>query len=142
MTRPVTIVVQNQGDHPDDIGVYVALLPPGGTSNPGGCTPDQVLNWVSYATGGTDSFLAAVPTGGRVTLKADVTWMCTNPSAVDGMNWTIKAMADHGADDAAACDTFAEVFDGVCESALADDDPPLGGNNTVSRALPIVRFVP
>jgi hypothetical protein len=137
VTKPVTVVVKNQGDHTENIGVYLAILPPGGSSNPGGCSPSTVLNWVSFATGGAQSFLSNVPAGGRVSLKANVNWTCSNPSAVNGMNYTLRAIADHGNDDFASCNTLAAVFDGTCAAALADDDS-VAGNNILPRPLPIV----
>lgn len=142
--KPVTVVVRNESNHTEDIGVYLGLLPPGGTEdNPGGCSPVSVLNWVSHSTGGAETFLANVPAGKRVSLKADVEWSCSSPDLVDGRSWTLKAVADHGNDDFASCDTWGEMSDGGCESALADDDPPPGiNNNTLSRSLPLVRFVP
>jgi hypothetical protein len=138
VTKPVTVVIKNQGTQTATIGVYLAILPPGGTSNPGGCAPLGVLNWVNYVKGAQ---AVSVPAGGRVTLKADVTWTCSNPSAVDGQNFTLRAIADYGNDDFGSCDTLAEAVNGSCSSALADDDP-LSNNNILAKPLPKVVFVP
>ena len=93
----VTVVAGNaQGDHADTVGIYLALLPPGGTSNFGGCSPAGVLNLGS---------LTLLP-GDYVTLKTQPNWQCANPGAVDGMSWTLKAVADVHGDDFASCSTL------------------------------------
>jgi hypothetical protein len=123
-----TVVVTNSGsNHTDDVGVYLALLPPGGSSNPGGCSPATVINL------GVFSLLP----GGRISIKIDPPWLCTNPAAVDGMNWTLKAIADVHGDDFASCATLDQVFDSVCSLAISDDDDN-GANDFRTRARPIV----
>jgi hypothetical protein len=141
VVKPVTVVVKNQSDHAQDVGLYLAIMPPGGPSNPGGCSPATVLNWVSYATVFSQTFLADVPAGGRVTLKANVLWVCADPSVVDGMNFTLMAIADFGNDDLASCDTLAKAFSGGCSAALADDDSFVDDNMT-TRLLPNVVSLP
>ena len=121
------VVAASSSNHADDVGVYVALLPPGGSSNPGGCTPAAVLNL------GVFSLLP----GDRVTIKFDPGWTCANPAAVDGLNWTLKAIADVHADDFASCATLSQVFDSACSLAISDDDDN-DANNFRTRALPLV----
>jgi hypothetical protein len=123
----VTVVAANRGDHADMVGVYVAFLPPGGTQNFGGCSPSEVSNLGA---------LNLLP-GGRLTVKADPAWQCADPAAMDGVAWTIKAIADVHADDFASCSTLEQIFSGECSAALADDDNS-GADNTVLRARPRV----
>jgi len=125
---PLTVVVASNGsNHPDDVAVYLALLPPGGSSNPGGCAPAGVLNL------GVFNLLPA----GKITVRIDPPWQCANPGAVAGLSWTLKAIADIHGDDVLACDTLAEAFNGACSAGLANDDDA-DGNNTKSRSRPIV----
>src|SRR5207249_6225810 len=37
--KNLVIQVRNEGDHTETIGVYVDVIPPGGTTNPYGCFP-------------------------------------------------------------------------------------------------------
>ena len=138
------MVVRNGSDQTSDIGVYLAILPPGGVGNPGGCAPAGVLNWVNFATAGAESFLQDVPArdgGRRVSLKADVDWSCSNPAAVDGDSYTLRAIADHGADDFDSCDTLAKVFNDICDTAINDDDDD-DSDNARTRPLPLIKFLP
>ncbi|TMB66517.1 MAG: hypothetical protein E6J43_10365 [Chloroflexi bacterium] len=143
----MTVVVgKSFSDHADDVSIYLAFNPPGGFgSNPGGCsvvvpgaTPteeaNQVFNWTRIGAG--VPFVNLLP-GQKVTLSAQVSFVCTNPAAVDGLNWTLKAVADVHADDSASCDTLTEVFNGACSAAVNDDDTS-DANNTMVRGFPIV----
>jgi len=146
----MTVVVgQSFSDHSDPVSIYLAFNPPGGFgSNPGGCsvivpgaTPteqaNQVFNWTRISTGLLAVLLSP---GEKLTLKADVDWVCTNPAAVNGLNWEIKAIADVHADDFDSCDTLTEVFNGFCAAAVSDDDDN-DANNTKIRPLPKVRAI-
>jgi hypothetical protein len=125
---PLTVVVANSlSNHNDVVGVYLAFLPPGGSSNPGGCSPATVQNLGAFNL---------LP-GGKVTVRIDPAWMCTNPAAVDGLSWTLRAIADAHNDDFGSCATLTQVFNGQCAVALADDDDN-DANNTVPRSRPIV----
>ena len=96
----VTVVAGNaQSDHADTVGIYLALLPPGGSSNFGGCSPAGMQNLGS---------LTLLP-GDYVTLKTQPNWHCANPGAVDGMSWTLKAVADVHGDDFGSCSTLQDV---------------------------------
>ncbi len=133
---PLTVVVAtNQSNHPDSVGVYLGLLPPGGSSNPYGCSPAGVLDL------GVFSLLP----GERLTLRIDPPWTCADAPGANGLTWTLKAVADIHADaphvgandDFASCDALAEIFNGVCSSNLANDDD-FDDNNTKIRSRPIV----
>jgi hypothetical protein len=124
----VTIVAGNaRGDHADSIGIYLALLPPSGTSNFGGCAPAGVLDLGS---------ITLLP-GDYITLKTEPNWQCANPGAVDGMSWTLKAIADVHGDDFGSCSTLSQMFDGSCNAALASDDSD-DFNSSYQRPLPRV----
>jgi hypothetical protein len=124
----VTVVAGNaQSDHADSVGIYLALLPPGGSGNFGGCSPAGVLNLGS---------LTLLP-GDYVTLKTQPNWQCANPGAVDGMAWTLKAVADVHGDDFGSCSTLSQMFDGSCAAALASDDSD-DFNSLSTRPRPIV----
>ena len=124
----VTVVAGNaQSAHADTVGIYLALLPPGGSSNFGGCSPAGVLNLGS---------LTLLP-GDYVTVKTQPNWLCANPGAVDGMAWTLKAVADVHGDDFSACSTLSQMFDGSCAAALASDDSD-DFNSSSTRPRPVV----
>ena len=140
------VVAQNQGDHQDDVSVYVAFDPPGGFgTNPGGCSvfvatassaenAAQVYNWTSVVLSVPSVLLDP---GQKITLNGNVDFMCANPAAVDGDNWQVLAIADAHGDDFAACDTLPKAFDSPCANAVNDDDNE-GANNTKLRPLPKV----
>jgi len=123
----VTVVAANGGDHEDMVGVYIAFLPPGGSQNYAGCSPEGVSNLGS---------LNLLP-GAKLTVKSDPPWQCADPAAMDGVSWTIKAIADVHADDFASCSTLVQVFSGQCSAALADDDN-IDSDNSLLRARPHV----
>jgi hypothetical protein len=75
--------------------------------------------------------------GARVTIRIDPPWQCANPAVVDGMTWTLKAVADVHADDFADCATLSQMFDGSCSLAVSDDDDN-DTNNSRTRARPRV----
>jgi hypothetical protein len=129
-TGAVTIVAKNSGDHTDVVGVYLAFLPPAGALDPG-CTPNGVLvvGNVTIAPRGTESITSAPA------------WHCDNPAAVDGLTWTLIAIADAHADDFASCVTLAQVLSGACDSALADDDQD-PSDNTRLRPRPKIMALP
>ena len=147
-TGTMTVVVgQSFSDHADDVGVYLAFNPPGGFgSNLGGCsvvvpgaTPteqaNQVFNWTRIALGVP---LVNLLPGQSIRLSANPQFICTNPAAVNGQNWQLKAIADVHADDAASCDTLGKTFNGECAAAVNGDDDN-DDNNTMVRGFPIVR---
>jgi hypothetical protein len=127
LTGGVTVAVKNGGNHPDLVGVYLAFVPPAGSLNPGGCIPNRVS-----VIGNVN-----LPPRSTLTIASDPIWSCGNPSAVDGLSWTVTAIADAHADDVASCATVQLVLDGVCAAALADDDQD-GADNTRVRSRPRV----
>lgn len=129
-TGAVTIVAKNSDDHTDVVGVYLAFLPPAGALDPG-CTPNGVLHLgnVTIAPRGTESLTTAPA------------WRCDNPAGVDGLSWTLIAIADADADDFASCATLQQVLSGACDSALADDDQD-PSDNTRLRPRPKIMALP
>jgi hypothetical protein len=122
ITDTASIVVANDGDHTETIGVYVDVTAPAA----GGCTPiGRVLQ--------TTVTLAA---GAKTTIPVPVSYSCTDPSAADGMSYTWTAAADHAADDLAPCGpgTLQSL---ACFTALADDDVD-PADNRKSRTGPKV----
>ena len=73
--------------------------------------------------------------GDKITLKTDPAWQCSDPAAVYGANWTLKAIADIHADDFGSCGYLGYVFSSTCTLALSNDDND-NGNNTLIRARP------
>ncbi len=125
---PLTVVVaNNQSDHADDVGVYLAFLPPAGAGNPATCAPALVLNL------GVFDLLPKQ----KITVRVDPPWQCATPSAVTGLTWTLKALADIHADDFTSCATLSAAFNGSCTAALADDDLD-DFDNAKTRSRPIV----
>jgi len=117
-----SIVVANQSNHTDAIGVYVDLMGPAA----GGCTPNgRVLE--------TTVTLAA---GAKTTIPVPVSYSCADPAAANGLSYIWIAVADHGADDLASCGpgTLQSL---TCFNALADDDQD-PTDNRVSRNGPKV----
>ena len=148
-----TVVVgQSLSNHSDPFSVYLSFNPPGGIgTNPGGCsvvvptaTPtenlNQVYNWTSVLPGNPLSVI--LNPGQKITISGNVEFVCTNPAAVDGLNWEVKALADIHGDDFASCDTIGEIYNAVCNVAVNDDDD-VPANNTKTRSLPkVVNITP
>ncbi len=142
----VVVVAANLSDHADYVSVYLAFDSPDGfATNTGGCSVSvpgatagedarQVYNWTRITQGLPSTSMLP---GRKLTLSGSVAFACANPAAVDGFNWQIRAVADAHADDELSCDELFEVFDGICGSALRDDDPA-EANSTISRPLPEV----
>ena len=127
----VDIVLKSGGDHSDVVGVYLAFIPPGGALNPGGCAPAGV-SVIGNVT---------LPPRGTVTMAYSPTWRCVSSAAVDGLSWTVIAIADAHSDDFSACATVEQVLRQVCGSALADDDQD-ASNNTRLRVRPKIMAAP
>ena len=71
----------------------------------------------------------------------DPLWQCANPAVVNGLSWTLKAIADVHADDFSHCATLAQAFGSECSVNVSDDDDN-DVNNTLVKAHPIVNFTP
>jgi hypothetical protein len=120
ITDSASIVVANESDHTETIGVYVDA------TAPGGCTPNgRVLQTT-----------VALVAGDKATIPVPVEYSCSNPSAADGLSYTWAAVADHGANDLSSCG--ASSLTGLaCFNALADDDAD-PADNRKSRSGPRV----
>ena len=92
--------------------MYLANVAPGGSQNQGGCSPSGVSN-----LGG-----GVLQPRGKITITIDPAWQCASPALVDGLPWTLHAVADVHGDDFASCATIQQVLSGICSAALADDD--------------------
>ncbi len=146
-TKQIGIQVRNDGDHIDTIGVYLDVIPPGGTSNPYGCIPANVrLIQTTVTLDGTGvSFprLANVfadgypgdPTPG----DGMVTFSCAlqAQAAAANASYLLLGAVDAHADDLAAC-PFGTLQGNGCVTALASDDN-VDANNTVVRSAPRVK---
>jgi hypothetical protein len=112
------------------VGVYLAFVPPAGGLDPN-CSPNGVVlvDTVTIAPRGSTS------------LTSSPAWQCDTPAAIDGLTWTVIAIADAHADDFASCATVQQVLTGSCASALADDDQG-PSDNTRLRPRPKVMALP
>jgi hypothetical protein len=121
ITDSTTIVVANDGDHTETIGVYVDVR----HSSPG-CTPNgRVLQ--------TPVTLGA---GHKTTIPVAVSYSCSDLSAADGLSYAWTAVADHGADDLSSCG-IGSLQGLTCFNTLANDDED-PADNRKSRTGPKV----
>jgi hypothetical protein len=115
------VVVANESNHTETIGVYVDVR----HSSPG-CTPNgRVLETT-----------VTLNAGQKTTLSIPVSYSCSDLSSADGLSYTWTAVADHGADDLASCAPGA-LLGMACFNALADDDEDTTDNRK-SRTGPKV----
>ena len=115
-----TIVVWNDGDHTETIGVYVDVFAPSG------CTPNgRVLQTA-----------VTVDAGKKTTLSVGVNYSCSDVGAADGLSYAWTVAADHGADDLASCGP-GSIQSLACFNALANDDED-PADNRKSRTGPRV----
>ena len=120
ITDSASVVVANESNHTETIGVYVDVLAPSG------CTPNgRVLQ--------TTVSLAA---GNKTTVPVPVSYSCSNGGAANGQSYTWTAVADHGADDLASCGP-GSLQGLTCFNALANDDED-PADNRKSRTGPKV----
>jgi hypothetical protein len=124
--KNITIQVRNEGDHTDTIGVYVDIIPPGGITNPYGCTPyGRVID--------TTVTLAA---GAQTSFSATLSFSCVDVAGATGQSYTIMAVADAHADDSGACAVF-QIQSMTCFNALADDDNDSSDNRVTSNGYTV-----
>jgi len=110
----LVIQVRNEGDHTETIGVYVDIIPPGGITNPFGCTPfGRVIH--SAVTLGTSNET------NQTNLPAALSFTCSDVAGALNQTYTIMTAADAHADDVDACGPF-QIQSITCYNALADDD--------------------
>jgi WD40-like Beta Propeller Repeat len=114
------VVVANESNHAETIGVYVDVLAPSG------CTPNGRVLQTTVTLGA----------GNKTTIPIPVSYSCADPSAADGQSYTWTAVADHGADDLASCPP-GSLQSLACFNALADDDED-AADNRKSRTGPKV----
>jgi hypothetical protein len=120
ITDSANIVVANDSDHTETIGVYVDVMAPGG------CTPNGRVLQTTVTLGA----------GNKTTLSVPVSYSCSDPAAATGQSYSWTAVADHGADDLASCGP-ASLQSLSCFNALASDDED-PADNRKSRAGPRV----
>jgi titin len=122
-STPIDVRVQNLGDHSESIGVYADVTPPGGPSNPYGCAPSgRVLATTVTVAPGKKTAVSS----------ASLSFACANAAGAHGKAFTIVAVADAHADDAAACGP-GQLQSMPCYNALASDDSN-PSNNRMTRS--------
>jgi hypothetical protein len=125
-TKTLVVQVRNDGTQPLTIGVYVDLVPPGGITNPYGCTPfGRVINTV----------ITVAPLS-QQTISVNLSFSCADVAGATGQSWTIMAAADAHADDAGACAVF-QIQSMTCFNALADDDVDSSDNRVTSTGYKV-----
>ena len=128
-TKNLVVQVRNEGDHTETIGVYVDIVPPGGITNPFGCTPfGRVINTV--VTLGTSNQT------NQTSVTATLSFNCADVDGALGQTYTIMAGADAHADDAGACGPF-QIQSMTCFSALADDDNDPSDNRATTSGFQV-----
>jgi hypothetical protein len=101
-------------------------VPPGGTTNPYGCTPfGRVVNTV-----------VVLNPGDQTSLTATLTFSCLDVAGAAGQSYTIMAVADAHADDAGACPVF-QTQSMTCFNALADDDNDSSDNRATTNGYKV-----
>jgi hypothetical protein len=106
--------------------VYLDVIPPGGPTNPFGCTPvgrviDQVIT---------------LDPGEQQTISVDVLINCTDLDGARGQTFTLVGAVDVHADDAGACGPF-QIQSMACGNALADDDDDDTDNRVTTNAFKV-----
>jgi len=122
--KNIVVQIRNEGDHTESIGVYVDIVPPGGITNPYGCTPaGRVI----------DTVVTLAP-GEQTTVQASPSFGCTDVANALNQSYIIMAAADAHADDASACGPF-QLQSMTCFNALADDDNDASDNRATTNAF-------
>jgi len=122
--KNVSVQVRNEGDHTESFAVYVDIVPPGGVSNPYGCTPIGRI---------IDTVVTLAPDEQTV-VQASPTFDCADVQGALDQTYTIKAAVDVHADDGGACPVFG-IQSMACFAALADDDNDPSDNRATSNAF-------
>jgi hypothetical protein len=105
INHSASVVVANDSNHAETIGVYVDV------AAPSGCTPNgRVLQTT-----------VTLNAGAKTTLSVPVSYSCSDVNAANGQSYSWTAVADHGADDLASCPP-GSLQGLTCFNALADDD--------------------
>jgi len=125
--KNLVVQVRNESDHTESIGVYVDIVPPGGITNPYGCTPfGRVIDTV--VTPGTSN------QNNQTSLTATLSFNCANVAGALGQTYTIMAAADAHADDGGACAAF-QIQKLTCFNALGDDDNDPNDNRLTTNGF-------
>ena len=103
--RELFVKVINQGDHTETIGVYIEVIPPGGVTNPYGCLPAGRILQTSVVLAASP-FVADVYADTGTLGDNMVEFSCTNHAGAVGLRYTVIAVVDAHADDAASCGTL------------------------------------
>jgi len=112
-TKEINVTVRNEGSQTEIFGIYVDIIPPGGVSNPYGCTPSgRIIETVITMDTGDNK---------QVVVKSVPTFQCADQAGAFGQTYTVIAVIDVHADDLGACapGTLQSL---ACFNALADDD--------------------
>jgi len=121
-SKGLTVKVRNNSDHTENIGVYVDIVPPGGITNPFGCTPfGRVIETV----------VTVAPTQ-SVDVTVTLSFDCADRAGAQGQSYTVTAVADDHADDLGACGP-GMLMSVTCFNALADDDSVASNNRLVTN---------
>jgi hypothetical protein len=115
------VVVANDGNHTETIGVYVDVSHPSS-----GCTPNGRVLQTTVTLGA----------GAKTTVPVPVSYSCANPAAANGLSYSWTAVADHGGDDLSSCGA-GSLQSLACFNALANDDEDTS-DNRLSRTGPKV----
>ena len=122
--KQVSVQVRNDGDHTEMFAVYVDVIPPGGISNPYGCTPiGRIIN--------TTVTLAP---GQQTVVSANRAFNCANVAGALNQTYTINAAVDVHADDGGACPVF-QIQSMACFNALASDDDDDADNRAAANGF-------
>jgi len=125
--KNIVIQVRNDGDHTETIGVYVDIIPPGGITNPYGCTPfGRVI----------DTTVTLAPGSQTTVTSANLSFACADVAGATGQSYTIMAAADAHADDGGACGPF-QIQSMTCFNALADDDNDSSDNRVTTNGYTV-----
>jgi hypothetical protein len=106
-----SVVVANDSNHAETIGVYVDVVAPSG------CTPNGRVLQTTVTLGA----------GNKTTLSFPVSYSCSDVNAANGQSYSWTAVADHAADDLASCPP-GSLQGLTCFNALADDDEDSADN--------------
>ncbi len=121
--KEVHVKARNDGNHTESFGVYVDIIPPGGITNPYGCTPAGRI---------IDTVVTLAPTQQQI-IAVFPTFNCTDVAGAMGLTWTVIAVIDVHADDGGPCGP-GQLLSMTCFNALADDDDD-DGDNRVSASI-------
>jgi hypothetical protein len=125
--KTIVFQVRNDGTATEQFGVYVDIAPPGGPTNPFGCTPNGRI---------IDTVITLAP-GEQTVLSTTLTFDCADVPGALNKTYTIKMAVDVHADDAGACGV-SQINSVACFNALADDDDD-DSDNRVTATGPQVK---